>query len=75
MNKTRRDQLRKVIQKVEDIIKVVENILYDEQDAYDNIPDSLKESDRGNESIEAQGNMEAAIEALEQASAYLEEMC
>lgn len=75
MNKARRDQLRKVIQKIEDIIKVVENILYDEQDAYDNIPDSLKESDRGNESIEAQGNIEAAIEALEQASAYLEEMC
>ena len=75
MNKVRRDQLRKVIQKVEDIIKVIENILYDEQDAYDNIPDSLKESDRGNESIEAQGNMEAAIEALEQASLYLEEMC
>lgn len=75
MNKARRDQLRKVIQKIEDIIKVVENILYDEQDAYDNIPDSLKELDRGNESIEAQGNIEAAIEALEQASAYLEEMC
>lgn len=75
MNKARRDQLRKVIQKIEDIIKVVENILYDEQDAYDNIPDSLKESDRGNESIEAQDNIEAAIEALEQASAYLEEMC
>lgn len=75
MNKARRDQLRKVIQKIEDIIKVVENILYDEQDAYDNIPDSLKESDRGNESIEAQDNIEAAIEALEQASSYLEEMC
>lgn len=75
MNKARRDQLRMVIQKIENIIKTVETILYDEQDAYDNIPDSLKESDRGMESMEAQDNMEAAIEALEEASACLEEMC
>lgn len=75
MNKVRRDQLRMVIQKIENLIKAVEIILYDEQDAYDNIPDRLKESERGNESMEAQDNMEAAIAALEEASAYLEEMC
>ena len=75
MNKERRDQLRIVIQKIENLIKTVEIILCDEQDAYDNVPDSLKESDRGMESIEAQDNMEAAIEALEEASSCLEEMC
>ena len=75
MNKTRRDQLRMLIQKIENLIKAVEIILCDEQDAYDNIPDSLKESDKGIESMEAQDNMEAAIEALEEASSCLEEMC
>lgn len=75
MNNARRNQLRMVIQKIENIMKSVEIILYDEQDAYDNIPDSLKESDRGMESMEAQDNMEAAIAALEEASSYLEEMC
>ena len=75
MNKARRDRLRVVIQKIENIIQVVESILYDEQDAYDNIPDSLRESERGLESMEAQDNMEAVIEALTEASVYLEEMC
>lgn len=75
MNKVRRDQLHKVIQKIENIIQAVEIILCDEQDAYDNMPESLKESDKGLTSMEAQDNMEAAIEALGEASACLEEMC
>lgn len=75
MSKARRDQLRMVIQKIGNVIQALETILYDEQEAYDNIPESLKESDRGTESMEAQDNMEAAIQALEEATACLEEMC
>lgn len=75
MNKARRDQIRMVIQKIENIKAALELILCDEQDAYDNIPESLKESERGEISMEAQDNMEAAIQALEEATACLEEMC
>ena len=75
MNKARRDQLRMVIQKIGNVIQALEVILYDEQEAYDNIPESLKESDRGTESMEAQDNMEIAIQSLEEAAACLEEMC
>ena len=75
MNKARRDQILMVIQKIDNIKAALEVILYDEQEAYDNIPDSLKESERGETSMEAQENMEAAIQTLEEAMECLEEIC
>jgi hypothetical protein len=75
MNKERRNQIRMVIQKINSAMQALEIILEDERDSYDNIPDSLKESDKGEMSMEAQDNMESAIQALEEATAYLEEMC
>lgn len=75
MNKMRRDQIHMVIQKISNIIQVLEAILGDEQDAYDNMPDGLKESERGMNSIDAQESIESAMSALEDASACLEEIC
>lgn len=72
MNKARRTQIKEAIQRIEDLMQ---NILNDEQEAYDNIPENLQGSYRGMESEEAQENLEAAIEALEEAISYLEEIC
>ena len=70
MNKARRTQIKEAIQRIEDLMQ---NILSDEQEAYDNMPENLQGSYRGMESEEAQENLEAAIEALEEAISYLEE--
>ena len=75
MNKERRDQLRIVIQKISNVIQSLEMILCDEQEAYDNMPEGLKESEKGINSVDAQENIEAAMNALEEASACLEEVC
>lgn len=72
MNKARRTQIKEAIQRIEDLMQ---NILSDEQEAYDNMPENLQGSYRGMESEEAQENLEAAIEALEEAISYLEEIC
>lgn len=72
MNKARRMQIKEAIQRIEDLMQ---NILSDEQEAYDNMPENLQGSYRGMESEEAQENLEAAIEALEEAISYLEEIC
>ena len=72
MNKTRRMQIKEAIQRIEGLMQ---NILSDEQEAYDNMPENLQGSYRGIESEEAQENLEAAIEALEEAISYLEEIC
>lgn len=72
MNKVRRMQIKEAIRRIEDLMQ---NILSDEQEAYDNMPENLQGSYRGMESEEAQENLEAAIEALEEAISYLEESC
>ena len=72
MNKHRRKQVAKAIREIETL---VQGILDDEQDAYDNMPENLQESENGIISVEAQENLDAAIEALEDAISYLEEIC
>ena len=72
MNKARRMQIKEAVRRIEDL---VQNILNDEQEAYDNMPENLQGSYRGIESEEAQENLEAAIESLEEAISYLEDVC
>ena len=71
MNKERRKAIRKAIVKIEEL---VQDILSDEQEAYDNMPESLQESENGLISAEAQENLESAIDALEEAISYLEDI-
>lgn len=72
MNKARRKAIQKSIS---DIEQVLQEILDDEQNAYDNMPEGLQESENGMISVEAQENLEAAIDSLEDAISYLEEIC
>lgn len=71
MNKERRKAIQKAIQKIEEL---VQNIFDEEQAAYDNMPESLQESENGLNSMDAQESLEAAIDALEEAVSYLEEI-
>lgn len=86
MNKMRRKELRDWIRKAEEwaaqgeaLKSELENIGYDEQDYFDNMPENLQGSQRGmdaeeaidaiNEAIESMGN---AIEAAEEAASCIE---
>ena len=71
MNKARRIQIQQAIKRIEEL---VQNILDDEQAAYDNMPEGLQMSMRGMDSEEAQENLELAIESLEEAISYLEDI-
>ena len=71
MNKERRRRIVDAIKKIESL---VQNILDDEQEAYDNMPENLQESENGLNSVDAQENLEAAIDALEEAISCLEEI-
>ena len=72
MNKTRRKAIQDAVKRIESL---VQNILDEEQEAYDNMPESLQESENGLISVDAQDNLEAAIDALEEAISYLEDIC
>lgn len=71
MNKERRKRIQEAIIKIESL---VQNILDEEQEAFENMPESLQASDNGMVSEEAQESLEAAIEALEEAISCLEEI-
>lgn len=70
MNKQRRKEIANAIRQIE---TVVSSILADEEEAFDNMPESLQESERGDISQEAQDNLSNAIDALEEAIICLED--
>lgn len=65
MNKQRRKALEGIINELENQKAAIEAILDEEQEAYDNIPESLQDTDRANQMYEN-------IDALEDAIANLE---
>ena len=64
MNKQRRKWLEEAIEKVEDAIKVLEEVTEEERGSLENLPDNFRYGERGEE-------MEGYIEMLEEASEYL----
>lgn len=70
MNKQRRKEIANAIRQIEN---VVSSILDDEEEAFDNMPESLQYSERGDMSQEAQDNLSGAVDALEEAILYLED--
>ena len=70
MNNKRRQEIANAIRQIE---KVVSSILDDEEEAFDNMPESLQYSERGDMSQEAQDNLSGAVDALEEAISYLED--
>ncbi len=67
MNKARRTSLRKLAIKLHEINEELENIYCDEEEYFDNIPESLKNSERATQS-------EEAISILQDSSSLIEEV-
>lgn len=83
MNNTRRKRIASIITSlrkfsdyvlIEDIKDEIEDILWDEEDAYNNMPENLQYSIRGENSIEAINSLQEAIDTLERAVNILEEI-
>ena len=64
MNNERRKALRRWNKRAEELKSDLENILWDEQNYYDNIPENLQFSERAEASEEAINQMEDAIDDL-----------
>lgn len=70
MNNKRRKEIANTIRQIESIVS---SILADEEEAFDNMPESLQGSERGDMSQEAQDNLSSAVDALEEAIICLED--
>lgn len=71
MNKVRRKQIQQAIEQIEQAMSIIESVQDEEQDAFDNLPDGLKESERG-ETMEE--NCDRLLEILDNLSAQVEEL-
>lgn len=66
MNKERRIRLKEIIDNIEKIKGKLRDVLNDEENAFDNMPENLQSSMRGEESQEAIDYMEEAVDILEE---------
>lgn len=67
MNARRRKYINSVIEKLDELKSQIEDIMQEEQDALDNLPESLQYGERGE-------RMQSAIDALEYATDSVQEV-
>ena len=73
MNKYRRKQLEDVKDSLDEIIASLNDIKDEEQDAYDNMPESLQSSDNGSRMTDAIDDIDGAIYSVEEAQRHIDE--
>ena len=66
MNKARRKRLKEAFDKCTEILEILEEVKQEEEEAYENLPDGIRDGDRGEE-------MQECIEMIEEAAGYIED--
>lgn len=74
MNKQRRMEIKNIIAELENIKTKLDNVFSEEQYAFDNMPENLQYSMRGEESQEAIDYMSEAVSNIEEAIDQLEDI-
>lgn len=74
MNKQRRKKVEGVFDQLQAMIMELEEIRDGEQDAFDNLPEGIQESERGEQMEEYISQMKSAIDDMENAKSSLEEV-
>ena len=74
MNKKRRKEIENLRESISETKAKLQDLLDEEQQAFDNMPESIQESERGEEMQEIIEYMEAAIDSLEGATESLTEI-
>lgn len=72
MNKFRRQCIKELIYKITELKDEVDELLQEEQDCYDNMPENLQCSERGENSEEAISNLDDACSCLDDCISNLE---
>jgi hypothetical protein len=67
MNKERRTKIGNIIKKLDAVLSDLKEVLFEEEMVFDNMPENLQCSMRGEESEEAIDLMNEAVESLQNA--------
>lgn len=74
MNKTRRKRLEEILTILQDSMTDLEYIKDEEQEAYDNLPESLQESEKGETMQEYADDIDSVISDLDSVISDLEDI-
>lgn len=72
MNNARRKEIKRAIKMIQESANFLENILADEEEAFENMPEGIQTSENGMASEEAQEVLGDTIAVLEEAIECLE---
>ncbi len=73
MNNNRRKSIEELQNRLQDLLDELEIIKDEENEAFENMPESLQESERGQIAQEATSNLDSSYNSLQEAMEYLEE--
>lgn len=73
MNKNRRNRIVEIIDQINDVKNDIEDIISEERDAYDSLPESFQAGVKGDKIESAIVAMDASNESLDKAIAKLNE--
>jgi hypothetical protein len=65
MNKQRRERLDEAHSKLLEAYEIIEDVKNEEEEAFDNMPENLQGSERGEQMEEYIGTMEDALDSLD----------
>ena len=74
MNEPRRKALRKIQYELEDISQRLQDLIDEEQEAFDNMPESIQGSERGEAMDEAISNLEYIRYNVDEVSSSIADM-
>jgi formiminotetrahydrofolate cyclodeaminase len=75
MNKARRKLLNSILEELDELEDQLQGIIDDEQAAYDNLPESIQNGERGQRSSEAIEALEGALDSLSDVRDGIESAC
>lgn len=73
MNKDRRARISALQEQLQDIMSALDEIRNEEQEAYENLPESIQYGERGDAMADAIDNMDEAASLLEDIDSYLDD--
>ena len=74
MNNERRKKIEKIREDLDGLMALVEELAEEEQEAFDNLPESLQDTERGEAMQTAIDNLDNLQNSLEEAGEYCDEI-
>lgn len=72
MNNNRRKQIDDILEQLNPLLLEIESVKDEEQEAYDNLPESMQNGDKGEKMSDAVNNLEYAFDSQTEVIDYLE---